>query len=294
MSVVIVVRDQVRDLHRLLHQLSRQDYLGPLDVVIVDANTRPTLARAHYMAYPMPVTLIHETQPSLACAHNRGIDAAAGEWILVAAPEVVPGPTWVSTMVRALANSGAALAGGQVLPDYPTATGPRLSKGVLSLFMPTRWPSEPTEVFGPWLLASCNLGMPRSAVLRFDTDFNAGGRFVLCEDLLTMLRTQAAGEFALLDPRAMVRRVINDRDLTLLAVARRAWWQGLALARAAHSVPSANLPQYPLRGAAPLRDGFSRTWLLSVVAGTARAVGHRTGAWKLRRNGSRQGVPCRV
>ncbi|UQI45901.1 glycosyltransferase family 2 protein [Streptomyces sp. HU2014] len=290
MSVVVPVRDHAGHLPRLLARLARQDYLGALDVIVVDNHPRPRLCHQHYLSYPMPVTVLHEARAGLARARNRGINAASGEWVLVTEADTLPCAGWVSAMVRALANSGAPLVGGQVLPDYPTAEGPLLGKGVLSLFMPTAWPSALTEVGGRWLLAGCNLGMPRSATLTFDPDLGAGGRFLMCEDLVTTMSTQAAGEFALLVPGAVVRRVLHDQDLTVRAVARRAWWHGVALARAAHSMPSANLPQYPLRDVAPWSRGFSKAWLLSALAGVARITGRRAHRRGLRHQAPRKAV----
>ncbi|CAM5312957.1 glycosyltransferase family A protein [Streptomyces abikoensis] len=284
--VVVTLHAQARDLHRLLHHLARQDYLGPVDIVVIDVGPRPRLHREHYLGYRMPVTLLHEDQPGLAQARNRGISAATGQWVLITEPESLPCQEWISTMVSALANSGAPLVGGQVLPEYSMAVDPRLGPGVLSLFMPMVWPSTITELRPPWLLSDGNLGMPRSAALRFDPALSHR-RFLLCEELLLALHGQAAGEYTLLEPRALVRRVLHERDLTAGAIARRAWRQGAALARAAHRMPTASLPYYPWRET--VRDEpFSRAWLLSTVASTARAAGRR--ACRARRNDSRTAV----
>ncbi|MFI0912452.1 glycosyltransferase family A protein [Streptomyces abikoensis] len=269
--VVVTLHAQARDLHRLLHHLARQDYLGPVDVVVIDVGHRPRLHREHYLGYRMPVTVLHETQPGLAQARNRAISAATGQWVLIAEPEALPCQEWISTMVSALANSGAPLVGGQILPEHSRAVDPRLGPGVLSLFMPTVWPSTITELRPPWLLSDGNLGMPRSAALRFEPALSHR-RFLLCEELLLMLRGQAAGEYALLEPRALVRRVLHERDLTAGSIARRAWRQGAALARVAHSMPMADVPQYPRRETVR-NEPFSRAWLLSTVASAARAAG---------------------
>ncbi|MFD0386258.1 glycosyltransferase [Streptomyces stramineus] len=113
-----------QELPGLFAHLAVQTYLGEIDVVVVDHGPRPVIDATALRRWWVPTRVVHEPRPGLPHAHNTGIEAATGRWILITSPDAMPAPDWVRAMVSALTHSGASLAGGRVLPQF-TAARPR-------------------------------------------------------------------------------------------------------------------------------------------------------------------------
>ncbi|MEU5428517.1 glycosyltransferase [Streptomyces olivoreticuli] len=288
-SVVVAVHDtnSVRALPELFATLAVQDYRGDVEIIVVDHHPRPTVQPASLRTWWLPTRVIHEPRAGLSQARNTGISAATGPWVLITDPHARPAPGWVRAMVIALTHSGAGLAGGRVVPQFTAARAPVVPPAVLRLFAPTCWPEAACELTLPWGVSGCNLGMRRSAGLRFDTRF---GHQLSCEELEMIVRVRWAGEFVIVAPDAVVRRAIHPYDLTLRAVGARAWWNGVSIARLMHIHPYADIGDtYRLRDTVLPYQLLTRTGLLSASVDMIRYLGLRAERWRLRRARPRSG-----
>ncbi|GAA0480196.1 glycosyltransferase family 2 protein [Streptomyces sp. NPDC046215] len=231
-TVVVAVRGTPQELPGLFAHLAVQTYLGEIDVVVVDHGPRPVIDATALRRWWVPTRVVHEPRPGLPHAHNTGIEAATGRWILITSPDAMPAPDWVRAMVSALTHSGASLAGGRVLPQFTAARPPALPPDVLSLFMPTHWPQTPCELESPYELSGCNLGMPRAEELRFDHQpATRGPRHPRHGARELALRVQKDGRLATVVPGAVVYRNIRPQDLTMRALWKRARWHQVPVSR---------------------------------------------------------------
>lgn len=277
-SVVVAVRGNACGLPSLLRSLARQDYAGPLEVIVVDNHDRPVINRSDFVAWPIPVHVVYERRPGLSPARNTGIRVATGDFILITDPEAQPDPTWVRTMVIALRCGGADLVGGRVVPTLPAGVGP-LPAPVLALFGPTCWPTVVCELEEPWDISGSNLGMPNTdELLRLFDTHHAGPdpRHRHCGASDLSASTRAAGGFVQMIPAAVVHRPLRPEHLAIRSVWARAWWQGTSLARLDRSSPGAHLPRPRARWDLPWAWLVSRGGWLAIVTVLARAGGRTT------------------
>ncbi|WP_367132794.1 MULTISPECIES: glycosyltransferase [Streptomyces] len=230
-SIVVAVRGTTQGLPELFASLAVQTYLGDVDVVVVDHGPQPVIDQVSLQRWWVPTRVVHEPRPGLSHAHNSGIAAATGRWVLITTVGAVPDIDWVRFMVSALTYSGASLTGGRVLPQFTATRPPVLSADVLSLFMPAQWPEIPCELEPPWELSGHSLGMPRDEELRFCQATSPGPRHPdgAVQDLAA--RVQKDGRLVTVVPDAVVYRRIRPQDLTFRALWRRTRWHRVPLTR---------------------------------------------------------------
>ncbi|MFI9311018.1 glycosyltransferase [Streptomyces triculaminicus] len=236
-SIVVAVRGTAQDLPGLFANVAVQAYLGDVDVVVVDHGPRPVIDAVALQRWWVPTRVVHESRPGLSHAHNTGIEAATGRWVLITTVEAVPAAGWVRAMVSALTHSGASLAGGRVLPKFTAARPPVISTDVLSLFVPTRWPDIACELEPPWELSGHSLGMPRDEELRFDHQTAPHRPDGAVRDLAARLQQDRL--LVTLVPDAVVYQRIRPQDLTFRALWKRARSQQVPLSRLLPAHPHA-------------------------------------------------------
>lgn len=250
-SVVVAVRGNVFALDGLATTLSAQEVPGGVELIVVDNHPAPVLRSGPGRLGPMACRIVHEPRPGLSRARNTGIGQARGDFVLITDPDARPEPGWARAMVRALEETGAYAAGGRVVPRFTGSTPAAVPPEVMQLFVPPLWPQTTTVLAAPYWVVGCNLAMRSSPRPWFDTRLGAAGRRHLsCEELEFTVRAERDGLRVVVVPDAVVHRAIHPADLRARAVAGRAWWHGVSIARLLAIHPDAGIyDSYRLRDA---------------------------------------------
>lgn len=262
-SVVTAVRGNSGCLPGLLRALAAQNLQGGLEVVLVDNHPRPVLTRRSFHQPGLDLRVVHEAQPGLSRARNRGLAHASGDITLITDPDTRPRPTWAAALVHAMATTGADVAGGRAEPRFTDPDHHRpVSPELLQWFVPPHWPAATTALRAPYWAIGCNLALRRSAGFTFDTRLGVRGRRHLsCEELELTIRAQGDGHHVILVPDAVVDRAIHRRDLRPPAVGARAFWHGVSIARLLQLHPDADIYD-----SARLRDALAWARLKHITA----------------------------
>lgn len=114
-SVVIPTRDRPQDLAVCLAAMARQDYDGPLEVLVVDNNpgsgrTREVVERFGFCRY------LAEPRPGAATARNSGFRESGGDIIAITDDDVRVPPTWIRQLVEPFFREDIWMVTGSILP----------------------------------------------------------------------------------------------------------------------------------------------------------------------------------
>ena len=120
-SVIVPARDAESTLPRALDALSRQDFGGSYEVVVVDDGSRDRTVEVARAA-PGPVTVIEQAASGPATARNRGVAEAGGRTLAFCDADCFPTPGWLGAGTAALRSAD--LVQGCVLPDPTVPLGP--------------------------------------------------------------------------------------------------------------------------------------------------------------------------
>jgi GT2 family glycosyltransferase len=250
-SVVVAVRGNTAALEGLAAALCAQDVEGGIELLVVDNHPAPVLRPGPGRLGPMDCRIVHEPLAGLSRARNTGIGQARGEVVLITDPDARPAPGWASGMIRALQETGAHAAGGKVIPRFTAKKPAEVPAELMQLFVPPLWPETTAELATPYWVVGCNLALRRSPRPWFDTRLGVTGRRHLsCEELEFTVRAERDGLRVVIVPDAVVHRAIHPADLTARAMAGRAWWHGVSVARLLAIHPDAGIyDSYRLRDA---------------------------------------------
>jgi glycosyltransferase involved in cell wall biosynthesis len=120
-SVIIPAYNAEATIARVLDALSRQDFDGDREVILVDdGSTDGTVAIAERAG--SAVTVLRQRHLGPAAARNLGVRQAGGELLAFTDADCVPTPAWLREGVRALARAD--LVQGAVRPDPRTPRYP--------------------------------------------------------------------------------------------------------------------------------------------------------------------------
>lgn len=232
-SVVVAVHGNTTALRGLLQSLTEQDYSSSVQVVVVDNHRRRHVAPSALTDAGLTGVVIHEPRLGLSRARNTGLQHAQGTSVLFTDPDSRPEPGWVRELVAALESTGAACAGGRIVPRFPAFTRPpRIAAGVAQFFVPPAWPERTCSLQAPFWVAGCNLALRTGDGVVFDEWLGARPRRHLsCEDVELTIRAQQTGHTVVVAPDAVVHRAIHPRDLRLSALVARGFWHGVSVAR---------------------------------------------------------------
>lgn len=133
MSVLLPVLDEAETIDECLQSLARQDYGGPLSLVVADGgSTDGTRERLAIWAERFPLHVVDNTAVRQAPGINLAAAAADGEILVRADAHTVYAPDYVTASVRALLDSPAHAVGGAMLPEGRTRFGRAVAIAMMS------------------------------------------------------------------------------------------------------------------------------------------------------------------
>jgi GT2 family glycosyltransferase len=201
--VVVITRDRPRDLEVCLPAVLASEFRD-FDLVVVDQSSTSASAQlVNGLALSDPrVKLVSDNGKGAARARNLGIRATAGEIVVFTDDDCQPEPTWLGTLVAALAEDpGAGIAYGTVSP------GPHDPRdGFIVGFKPDRrlrLTGKVSKLRDSGI--SANVAFRRSALVStggFDEVLGPGSYFPCAEDFDLAYRVLAQGYALLHVPEA--------------------------------------------------------------------------------------------
>jgi glycosyltransferase involved in cell wall biosynthesis len=225
-SVIVPARDAQATLPRTLDALSRQEFEGEYEVLVVDDGSRDataTLARA----VDAPVRVLSQPGRGPGAARNLGAAQSSAPALAFCDADVFPTQAWLRAGHQALAQAD--IVQGQVLPDPLAPLGP---------FDRTIWVTSP---HGLWEAANMFVARPLFERLGgFSDGIRPRRGKVLGEDVFFGYSALRAGAASVFSPEALAYH----------AVFPRSWREYVAERR--------RLAYFPAmaREAPELRDGF--------------------------------------
>lgn len=202
--------DELPRLRRLLASLARQDYPGPVELIVVDNNERPGVP-----AGVVDGRVLHEPEPGSYVARNAALKVAGGDVIAFTDSDCVCTPGWLSRGVAALlADPAIGAVGGGVLPLTADPAGPSLTERYDAFFHMR----QAFYVASMGFAATANCLTRRDVLDRvghFDTRWRSGGDRVWCGKVVAAgYRLAYCAEAAVLhDARRLDGLVLKSRRL---------------------------------------------------------------------------------
>ena len=196
-------------LQRLLDSLARQDYPGPVELIVVDNNERPLVP-----ADAVRGRLLHEPEPGSYVARNAAVREARGEIVAFTDSDCVCTPGWLSRGIAELRDPAVGVVGGGVLPLTAATSGPSLTERYDAFFHMRQ--AYYVNTMGFAATANC---LTRRALFdevgHFDTRFRSGGDRAWCGKVVAAgYRLAYCAEAAVLhDARQLGGLVLKSRRL---------------------------------------------------------------------------------
>src|SRR5690349_865515 len=121
-SIVICTFNRSQGLKATLESMDALDTAGlNVEVIVVNNNSRDD-TKAVFEAWTrrsrLPARYLFEAQQGLSFARNSGVCIAQGEVIAFTDDDVTVDPAWIRELVSAMRQTGAAAAGGKILPAW--------------------------------------------------------------------------------------------------------------------------------------------------------------------------------
>lgn len=137
-SVVIPVRDDGPHLRRCLDALAAQT-IAPDEIVVVDNGSTDDSAD---IARAAGARVVFCGERGIPAAAATGYDAAEGDLILRLDADSLPAPTWIASLVEALADPEVdAATGGAVFHDGPASRRVLMARAFLGLYTACAFPA---------------------------------------------------------------------------------------------------------------------------------------------------------
>jgi glycosyltransferase involved in cell wall biosynthesis len=204
-SVILCTRNRSIPLRETLRTLDALELpaMTDLEIIVVDnGSTDDTPGVVHDFAArsPRSVRYVHEPQPGLSAARNRGVAAARGALLLFTDDDCLPAADWVVAALRALEGNPCQIIGGRVELHDPSAAPVTIKTSQAAETL-----DSPDDLYG--FLHGCNMAIGRAvieAIGSFDTRFGAGGPLISAEDTDLVYRAFKAGIPVRYDPDLVV------------------------------------------------------------------------------------------
>ena len=201
-----------------------------VELIVIDNNPTPeagAVVDAIAAKAPFRVTLVHEPEPGIPHARNRGLDEALArdaDWIVCIDDDEIADPDWLKRLIEAGAAYKADVVLGKLIKIYPE----RLPLFVLPANYPARKEGEELEVaythnvaFASWLVR------PDRGALRFDERL----RFAGGSDSHFFRRARKMGARIVATEKSIVRETQIPERLNLSWQLRREYRVGAGMAR---------------------------------------------------------------
>jgi len=233
-SIVICTFNRSFGLKATLQAVDHLDTAGlDVEVIVVDNNSRDN-TKAVFEAWSrrarLPARYLFEAQQGLSFARNAGIGAAQGEIIAFTDDDVTVDGAWLKELVIALRTSGAAAAGGKILPTWAGAV-PRWLTQDLHGYLALLDLGDAAIALDTPAIFGANFAVRASWFARggFETSLGRiGGRFRMGEDTALLCRIMEQGGQLLYWPRAVVHHRVEPERMTKSYFRRWHYDMGLA------------------------------------------------------------------
>lgn len=219
-SVVIPALNEERYLADCLRSLAEQDFDGEVEIIVVNNNSTDRTAA---IARSFGAIVVHEPQPGVCWARQRGTVLARGEIVVSTDADTTFDPGWLTRIDRAMRQHPACVAvagpcsftGGA--PFWATIY-PRFLFGAVAL-----WHTMTGRVF---YVTATNLAFRRDAWPGYDTQMTQGGDEV---DLLRRLQRRGPVVFDRHNPtytssRRLQRGLVYNLVVTFFIYYLLAYW----------------------------------------------------------------------
>ncbi len=219
-SVIIPTHNRSDALNPTLEHLSKQDFSGSWEVIVVNNNSTDdtdSVVQDWIAKFPVPLRLLDETKPGPAAARNAGVEAASGDYLVFIDNDIL---TQADFLQRHFAN--VSLAPGhwfigkiENAPDLRSTAFGRYRDYLQQDFhseLPTdRAVEYPGATGANW----CMSRLEFQKVGGYDDSFSTAS----CEDLELAVRARMVGYKTMYDPTVTV--IHNDWAIDLRAYMRR-------------------------------------------------------------------------
>lgn len=201
-----------------------------VELIVIDNNPTPEagdIVDEIGAGASFPVIFVHEPEPGIPHARNRGVDEAlarGADWIVCIDDDEIADPDWLANLMAAADRFDADVIQGKLVKIYPE----KLPLFVLPTNYPTRSEGQELEVaythnvaFAAWLVA------PDKGALRFDE----GLRFTGGSDSHFFRRARKKGARIVATDKSVVRETQVPERLNLKWQLRREYRVGAGMAR---------------------------------------------------------------
>jgi len=241
LSIIVCTHNRPETLEQLLAILRPQIAEQPVEVIVVDSASQPAAAARvrELIEGQGGMRLIRLDVPGLSLARNAGVKAVKADWIGFIDDDELPTADWVElarALIARLPND-CAVCGGNVLPVAAEGAMPAIGPKWMAYLSTIDHEGE----FDQTDNLACGLG--HSLVRRksleslggFDPTLGRSGASLLSgEDVLMLNRLIDAGWRIWHSDCLKVGHVIEPERLTKAWVRKRAYWEGVSVARILH------------------------------------------------------------
>lgn len=166
----------------------------------------------------LPVRHVRESRVGLGFARNAAIAAAAGEIVAFVDDDVVVDRAWISELVRAYRETGAAVVGGRIEPLWGSARPDWLRDDLLGYLSLLDYGPERRECRYPRYPFGANISFRHDLLVQlggFTTTLGGGGApTYLMDEIELCRRVERAGKRIVYAPTVKVQHIVPASRLT--------------------------------------------------------------------------------